>query len=97
MANTHAQLLRSLRAKRAAAPWSATTAKKLPPDPDGMNNERSEWAAQAIAQFQSATHADAEDLLCDLLCDLMHWADRSGDDFEAQLARASNHYEAETA
>lgn len=68
----------------------------LPPDPDGQNDERAEWAEQAIEAFESATRADREDALCDLLADLMHWADRNGQDFDSQLDRARMHYAAET-
>ena len=42
------------------------------------------------------TGTDYEDALGDLLCDLMHWSDRSNFDFEAALSRARMHYEAET-
>jgi hypothetical protein len=35
--------------------------------------------------------------LGDLLCDLMHWADRNNFDFEVALIRAQGHYEAERA
>lgn len=68
----------------------------LPPDPDGMNGKRSGWAGQAIAAFMHATGTDREDALSDLLADLMHWSDRSGLPFAAELDRARNHYGAET-
>jgi hypothetical protein len=68
----------------------------LPPDPDGINDKRSAGAGLAIAAFQRATGADDEDVLCDFLTDLMHWADRNHYDFEAALDRGGFHYEAET-
>ena len=68
----------------------------LPPDPEGMNEARSTWAAQAIDTFREATGTDEEDALCDLLADMMHWADRRHHDFDAALLRAHDHYEAET-
>lgn len=68
----------------------------LPPDPDGKNEDRAEWAEQALATFMKRTGTDREDALCDLLADLMHWADRNGGDFDSQLDRARMHYEAET-
>jgi hypothetical protein len=72
-------------------------AKRLPPDPEAMNNERAEWAAIALRQFQCATGADFDDALADLLGDLMHWADRNAITFDDELSRARMHYEAETA
>ncbi|MBV9016895.1 MAG: hypothetical protein JO058_14685 [Alphaproteobacteria bacterium] len=68
----------------------------LPPDPEGMNERRAEWGARAIRHFQSHTCIDLEDALADLLCDLMHFADRNGFDFTHELHRAEMHYEAET-
>lgn len=68
----------------------------LPPDPEGMNDSRAEWAGHALAAFISQTGTDAGDAVTDLLCDLMHLADRSGTDFVADLDRARSHYAAET-
>ena len=68
----------------------------LPADPDHMNGSRAEWAGSAVVEFQRKTGSDNEDALCDLLCDLMHWADYEGYDFEAALLRAQHHYLAET-
>lgn len=70
--------------------------KRLPPDPDGQNDERAEWAERALLEFIRATRTDEEDALMDLLGDLMHWADRNDCDFEHELRRARTHYEAET-
>jgi hypothetical protein len=69
---------------------------KLPPDPEGMNDSRAEWAGKAITAFQRETTTDDEDVLGDLIADLMHWADRNNYDFEAALFRAQGHYRAET-
>ena len=71
--------------------------KRLPPDPENQNDERAEWAASALRDFQRRTGTDDEDTLSDLLCDLMHWSDRNNCDFGAELSRARMHYEAETA
>jgi hypothetical protein len=68
----------------------------LPPDPEGMNDDRAAWAASALRHFQCTTGADYEDALGDLLSDLMHWCDRSNFDFELALDRARGDYEAET-
>jgi len=68
----------------------------LPPDPENMNAYRARWAEIALRAFQKATGADAQDAVCDLLCDLMHLSDRSEFGFEAALGRARKHYEAET-
>ena len=73
-----------------------TTKKMLPPNPDGMNDDRSAWAQTALAAFRLVTGTDEGDALADLLADLMHWSDRSGFSFAAALDRARCHYEAET-
>jgi hypothetical protein len=70
--------------------------KKLPPDPENRNDERAAWAEAALNVFRRETGTDIEDALADLLCDLMHCADRKNWDFEAELERARMHYEAET-
>jgi hypothetical protein len=70
----------------------------LPPDPDGMNDDRADWAGTALRTFQDLTGADHGDALCDLLCDLMHLCDRDDlGSFGVQLLRARRHYDAETA
>jgi hypothetical protein len=68
----------------------------VPPDPDRSNADRASWAAVALNAFQDETGADDEDALGDLLCDLMHWCDRSGYEMDVALERARGHYEAET-
>lgn len=68
----------------------------LPPDPEGMNDSRAEWAGYALAAFITQTGTDAGDAVTDLLCDLMHLADRTGTDFATDLDRARRHYDAET-
>ncbi len=69
---------------------------KLPPDPDGQNGDRAEWAELAILAFRKATGTDEEDAVCDLIADLQHWCDRNGYDFEAEVKRGNGHYWAET-
>ncbi len=72
------------------------TAQALPPDPEGMNDNRAAWAGEALAVFMLATGTDLEDAVSDLIADLMHWCDRHGIAFDEELARAATHYEAET-
>ena len=68
----------------------------VPPDPDEQNDSRAAWAHAAILAFERETQTDREDALCDLLCDLMHWADRAPFSFSNELDRARQHYAAET-
>jgi hypothetical protein len=68
----------------------------LPPDIDGMNDDRAQWAKAALKAFIDQTGVDYEDALADLLADLMHLADREPFDFESDLDRAREHYAAET-
>lgn len=70
--------------------------RKLPPDPEGMNDKRAVWAGAALATFIIQTGTEVEDAVGDLLGDLMHWCDRNNYDFEAALGRARGHYKAET-
>jgi hypothetical protein len=74
----------------------ATGKRQLPPDPEGMNDDRAEWAHEAIIGFMKRTGTDFQDSLGDLLCDLMHWSDRAGFDFQIALDRAHAHYTEET-
>jgi len=71
--------------------------KDFPPDPEDMNDDRADWAEAALIEFRRITGTDDEDALGDLLCDLMHWSDRNGGDFENALRLARLHYDAETA
>jgi hypothetical protein len=68
----------------------------MPPDSDGMNDKRTHWAFVALMAFMAETGTDREDAVCDLVCDLMHWCDRNGMIFDAELERARWHYGAET-
>ena len=62
--------------------------RKLPPDPEHMNDDRAAWAASALTAFMRCTGTDPEDALGDLLANLMHWSDRNNYDFDAALDRA---------
>ena len=71
--------------------------KRLPADPEGMNDARSDWADSALEAFQGRTGTEPEDAVADLLCDLMHWCDRNSDEgFDVALTRARVAYDAET-
>jgi hypothetical protein len=70
--------------------------KRLPPDPEKMNEERADWAQSAIDTFMDETGCDFEDSVCDLLANLAHLCDRKGLNFEHELNRARDHYSAET-
>ena len=67
-----------------------------PHDPDGENENRAEWARDAIDRFVDRTGTEKEDALCDLLCDLQHYAEQYGYDFARELRRACHHFVAET-
>lgn len=67
----------------------------LPPDPDGMNDARAEWAGEALNIFRSITGAELDDLVSDFLCDLRHWCDRQGMDYNSASQLAEQHYLAE--
>ena len=72
-----------------------TDTKTLPPDPEGMNDRRSEWAGDALRTYQDVTGCDDGDALGDLLANLMHFSDRENYDFDLALGRARWHYQAE--
>jgi hypothetical protein len=74
----------------------------LPPDPEGKNDARAEWADKAIRAFARATKMDTagedeETALGDLLANMMHWCDRKGISFSEAVTRAMDHYTEETA
>lgn len=77
---------------------SSPTPAELPPDPEGMNADRAQWADAAIEAFIAETGTEEEDALADLLGDLMHWCDRhdGAGSFDHALARARNYYQEET-
>lgn len=84
-------------------------AKRLPPDPEEMNDDRAEWARKTIKFFArnfgeepayKATTKEQESLLLqnlqDILCDFAHYCDRLGVDMRNLLAAAANCYKEET-
>lgn len=75
---------------------TSATKRRLPPDPEGLNDQRAGWAGNALNTFIGDTGTDVEDCVCDLICDLRHWCDRNGLDFERELARGWESYEQET-
>ena len=68
----------------------------LPPDPEGMNDKRAQWAQEAVTAFQRVTRADDEDAVKDLLANLMHLCDRTGMEFAVQFDAALYMYREET-
>lgn len=69
----------------------------LPPDPENMNDLRAEWARNAVHHFGKEVGSDisTDEALRDLLCNMRHYCDRNGWDFETALARATACYEQE--
>jgi hypothetical protein len=61
------------------------------------NAERAASADAALKAYMSRTSCDCEDCLADLLCDLMHWADKAWLNFAEEFDRAYFHYHAEVA
>jgi hypothetical protein len=59
--------------------------------------ERAASADAALKAYMSRTSRDCEDCLADLLCDLMHWADKTQVNFAGEFRRARFHYCAEVA
>ena len=53
---------------------SKTTGRKLY-DPDAKNQDRADYAMQALLRFQEVTGTDDDDAIADLLCDLQHLCD----------------------
>jgi hypothetical protein len=75
--------------------------KPLPPDPDEMNGDRSDWAQTALVAFAVETgqcpDSDGfEEIATDLIADLMHFCDVEKIDFSRCLAIAQDHYREET-
>jgi len=58
---------------------------------------RAASADAALLAYIRRTHCGCEDCLADLLCDLMHWADKCRFSFAEELRRANSNYAAETA
>lgn len=61
------------------------------------NAERAASADAALLAYMTRMRCDCEDSLGDLLCDLMHWADKCDLDFGEALSCARHHYSADLA
>jgi hypothetical protein len=61
------------------------------------NAERAASADAALKAYMSRTSCDCEDCLADLICDLMHWADKARFNFAEEFRRAYFHYRVELA
>lgn len=70
---------------------------------DISNKDRAEWAGLALLEYalrkegRGGLYDPPKDVLCDLLCDLTHYAQIKKLDFTACLSSAEMHYEAEKA
>ena len=69
---------------------------KLPTDPQERNDERALWAQIALAAFAAETSTDESTVLVEFLAGVMHWCDRTGENFEAHLERARSLHREET-
>jgi hypothetical protein len=75
--------------------------KKLPPDPEEMNDQRAAWAQESLEQFASETRyrpedRDWEEIVSDFLSNVRHFCDRTDVNWVACVNRADNHYYEET-
>jgi len=69
---------------------------KLPDDPQERNNERAHWAQVTLAAFVAETSTDENTALVEFLAGVMHWCDRTGENFDTHLERARSLYREET-
>ena len=66
-------------------------------DMDGMNEDRAEWANEAVLHFQSITgKEELETGVADLLCNLQHLCYREDFDFHRLIKNAVGMWEQET-
>lgn len=72
----------------------------LPPDPQEKNDDRAEWAGQALEEFARITgmsmEHDKPEVVGDFLADLHHWCDRNGIDFDDRIRNGAYHYAEDT-
>lgn len=72
----------------------------LPPDPEGMNDDRADWADDVLRRFANITDMhflkDQPELVTDLITNLHHWCDRNDVDFDQSMESATMHYTEET-
>ena len=60
------------------------------------NQERAKAAQKCVFVFMDTTGTDKEDVLCDLICNLRHWADWQNQNWDREVCRGLNHYDQET-
>lgn len=74
--------------------------RRLPPDPEQQNRDRSGWAMAAVETFQAATRLSKADgldtAIMDLIGDLAHLCDDEGLNLAGLITRAKFHYDQET-
>lgn len=72
----------------------------VPPDPEDMNEERAQWADEALEAFTTNTGqylaVEPADVVNDLITDIAHWCDRNKLQLSGILIRAIEHYGEET-
>lgn len=59
------------------------------------STESARTVAKLVGLYKGVTGSAVDDVLCDLLCDIMHWARIAGYDFALALDNARVHYDAE--
>jgi hypothetical protein len=70
---------------------------ELPPDPDGKNDKRAEWAGMCILLMHMLSGADnGVESLGVLVTYMFHWCDRSGYDMDKVFRRSRDMYRQET-
>jgi hypothetical protein len=71
--------------------------RRLPPDPEEMNDDRAAWAGECISLMSEITGCeDGQEAAGDLLANYFHWCDRNGLDMEMMIERARACYRDET-
>lgn len=75
--------------------------KDIPPDPDRKNDDRAEWAENALRTFAEQTGQDPDtdgwqEILSDFLANARHFADREALDYTECDSTGAGLYEEET-
>lgn len=68
----------------------------LPPDPEGLNNDRATWGGYAILMHAHLSNATKAEAPADLICNILHWCDRNRRDYEEVLMQGLSYYTRDT-